>query len=177
MASSKQSGKSLLWIIGGIVIVGLAALLVWQYMNTTSMNDEDSEMIEQQDVVVLPDWGLEIHHNFDTYGIIAEAKKDDNTYVLTSSKLEEGTYICQQTTDENGILAESVGELGTITRSDAAAPAEAGESVQLGDKYYTFVGALQNSCYQEAELNLLPKTFGGEFSQMLVDPEVETDLE
>jgi len=163
---NKQAGNVVQWIILGIVVIGVAVAVIWRYTEAEKAQNEADQAANQsnitpqpKDVVKLPGWNVEIKDSQEKYGTVTAAKDDDSdAYVLTSSELKEGTYTCE---------GDNKGELGTLTRGETEDPMA--PSVKVGDKYYSFVSALQNECYEEAELNTLGKDFGNQLSVLLVE--------
>lgn len=170
---SKQAGNVVEWVILGIVLIGVVALVAWRYMETdkdqtnADQAASNSQVVQQpKDLVRLGDWGVEIKDTLKKYGTITASvykQEAGDVYMLTSSKLKEGTYVCEPTPDiDKGLL-------GTLARSDSDDPML--DNVKLGDTYYEFVPGYKDTCYKEAELNTLAKEFGNDLTTVLVKTE------
>lgn len=168
---NKQSGSIIEWLIIGVVLIGAVALIAWRYSeadkdqnNADQAANNQSSMQQPKDSVKLGDWGVEVKDTQKKYGTITASlykQESSDVYMLTSSKLLKGTFTCEPTPDiDKGLL-------GTVVRSDSDDPML--EDVKIGDKYYGFMPGYQNTCYKEAELNVLAKEFAQDLSKLLVE--------
>jgi len=159
----KQAGNVVEWLIIGVVLIGAVALIAWRYIEADkAQNDAEQSANTSQVVpdssVALKDWNVELKNVPSEYGTVAAAK-DEDVYVLSSSKLKNATYTCA-TPDDKGKL----GTLAQGTADDTTRDA----SVKVGEKYYYFTSAMQNDCYEGDDFDKLAENFAKDLEKMLV---------
>lgn len=159
----KEAGNLLLWIVLGIVAVGLGAVIVWRYFAATdslnnAQNSQETSVVTTKPIVAqtvkIPEWGV-------SFGVPASLKDKDVTVVRgASDNKPEAVYYYSSTIEktdntcgaggsryENSpFLVVSRSQQNTEGDRNLAGVTEK-DVVHVGDWYYFVSTANIKDCY------------------------------
>lgn len=163
---NKQSGNVLLWLVLGIVAIGLGGVIVWRYFAATDSVDNalqaerQSSVTPSSDTVVsrttVSEWGVSfgIPISLKDKGVTVDYQaptndKPDAVY-YRSTKLAEANNTCVSETEgksyDQPFLIISRGDENTEGERNLAGVTEK-DVVQVGQKYYFVSTANIKNCF------------------------------
>lgn len=162
--TNNQSGNVIEWLILGIVLIGVVVLVAWRYTETDKDQNAADQAVNSNQAVQpgalkIAAWKVELKQSaeFGTLSSTVYKTATDDEYMISSSKLAQGTWTCDTNAEHKAVL-------GRLSRSDTQDEAH---TVKVGEKYYGFALPAQSNCFKETDLNSLGMTFSKDLVSLL----------